>query len=202
LIEPPVVDASFKRVVVVITLGPDRENSAPSRREYDTQNRDDWKRGFGIAAEANARLREILKRTYGSLNELALDWARIVQRLTDKYHAEIGSKLFADPQTLSKFKAGAAVSSGNPIGVDIQAGGDVPGWKQVGSIHTHPWNEWFDGTDAQLGLLQQIYNHVPQHLYVSEPNGRVFSMDTRDAEEHFEILDDRLIPSRFVTPVN
>ena len=160
--------------------GEEKHNGGSGKTYYDSKVRDLATRA------ANDALGDDVGSNFPSLDAAAKAWAGAVRSVADKYHVEIGSKLF---KVSGGYAFGSAVASGwicrDECSVNPNLGGDV-GRVRVGDIHTHPGNRvrGFVFSEADLHSTYEDANGSGRAStgYVSLQNGQLWKFSSTQVD--------------------
>ncbi len=134
-------------------------------------------------AEGEEAMREIRLRRYDDLDLLAVDVADALQPIQNKWHTEVGVRIFNNG---GFFEAGSVTSEGqicvrgNTCGVSLAKSINLNGSNKnlVGSFHTHPWNDTFSKSDLASAWAARNWSGREHTTYVTMPDRSVLSFDT------------------------
>jgi RHS repeat-associated protein len=139
------------------------------------------------AEEAERGMVDIRSRKYTSMDQLALDVADVLQPVTDKWHTEVGARIFKNGKY---YEVGSIVSDGEicqrgaSCGVNValsvnlnKLNGSLE--SVVGWIHTHPTNDTFSDNDLAFTWKEADVSSTGKSIgYVSMPQATVLSFDS------------------------
>ncbi|QND81034.1 VCBS repeat-containing protein [Pseudoxanthomonas mexicana] len=134
-------------------------------------------------AEGEEAMKEIRLRRYDDLDRLAVDVADALQPIQNKWHTEVGVRIFNNG---GFFEAGSVTSEGqicvrgNTCGVNLAKSINLNGSNRnlVGSFHTHPWNDTFSKSDLASAWAARNWSGREHTTYVTMPDRSVLSFDT------------------------
>jgi hypothetical protein len=141
--------------------------------------------GKKAAAEGEQAVAGIRKKRYRSMDKLASDVADALQPVTDRWHTEVGARIFKNGRY---YELGTVVSSGDiclrggRCSVPIDLSRNLNGVLEyvVGYIHMHPENVTFSRNDLSFawGDRKLSIFLTEQTAYVSWPDRSLYSFNT------------------------